>query len=92
MTAHGLLLAMSFFAAGTVAGGFYFAALRHTVDIYVSPGRGWFGASLTMLRISVLTGLLWAIATFGATALASFTLGFLLARSAAIRIARKGLQ
>jgi hypothetical protein len=81
-------------AAGWCLGGIafalaYFEALRRTVGMFVAGG-GWARpAALTVARIALAGGLLFAAATQGVLPLLAAAFGFLVGRSLALRRARR---
>jgi len=76
-------------AGGSAFGAVYFAALRRTADTYVA-GRGWMApAALTLGRIVTAGGFFALVASFGAMPLLISFLGFLVARSLAVRAAKE---
>lgn len=80
------------FAAGLVAGRFYFADLWRTAQAF-SNGGSVIGILLSaMLRLAVLGAVLVAIALSGALPLLSFAVGVTVARHLALRAARKASQ
>jgi hypothetical protein len=86
MTGAALALVAGF--AGLVAGALYFAALRRTVALYAAgPGR--LAAALTLARIAGAILFFGLGARQGALPLLSSFLGFLLARTLALRAARR---
>jgi len=78
-----------FAIAGLAFGWAYFAALRRTVDVYVTGRHRFMPAILTLARIAGATVFLAAAVQFGALALLMAFLGFLAARSLALRAARR---
>ena len=77
--------AAPFALLGAIVGAGYFAALRYNVERYLSP-RPLGGAVMLHLGRLVVAGVAFAlIARAGATPLLGALLGFLLARSLAIR-------
>ncbi len=71
--------------AGFVFGLVYFAALERTALLLVS-GRGWLGPlAFTLGRMAAAVIFLGLAAKFGALTLAAAFIGFLLARSFALR-------
>ena len=94
MTSSGLFpnveLMLGMALAGFVFGLAYFAALRRTVAL-IAAGSGWRSpTALTLGRIAAAT-LLFAVAAIklGAAPLLAVSIGFLLARAAALRAARR---
>ena len=82
-----LTILMAF--AGFVFGLAYFATLKRSVAL-LSTGRGWFGpVALTLGRIGAAVGFLFIAAKLGAAPLLAAFLGFLLARTTALRAARR---
>jgi len=76
-------------AAGFGLGLAYFATLRRTVVIFAT-GRGWLGPlGLTLGRIGAAVLFLAAAAKLGAAALIAALIGFLLARTVAVRAANR---
>jgi hypothetical protein len=85
----GIAMAVAFAAGGLAVGSVYFAALRCTVDVYAT-GRGRLvPVALTLARIAGVTVFLGFAVSFGALSLLAAFLGFLLARSLALRAARR---
>lgn len=83
----GYTLMMGF--AGLVFGFIYFAALRRTVQLF-TEGRTWFGPlALTLGRVGAAVVFLGLVAQFGAVSLLAVFIGFLLARTVALRVARR---
>jgi F1F0 ATPase subunit 2 len=73
--------------AGLVAGLAYFRGLRLAVDLF-ARGRGWIlPLGLTLARLAGLIAVLLLSVRFGAAALIACFLGFLLARTIAVRLA-----
>jgi len=90
-TAFGALLGQIALAlaAGAAFGAVYFAALRRTAGSYVA-GRGWMNpAARTLGRIMTAGGFFALAASFGAMPLLTAFLGFLVARSLAVRAAKE---
>lgn len=82
-----LLVTMAF--AGMLFGVVYFATLRRAVTLFTA-GRGWIGpVSLTLARIAAAVIFLGLAAKLGAAALIAAFLGFLLARTVMLRVARR---
>ena len=76
-------------AGGSGFGAVYFAALHRTADSYVA-GRGWMNpTALTLGRIVTAGGFFALAASFGAMPLLTAFLGFLVARSLAVRAAKE---
>ena len=86
MTGVSFLFAAAF--AGVVVGLVHFAALWRSIELY-SAGRGQLAAALTLGRIAGTIVFLGLAARFGALPLLSSFLGFLLARTLALRVARR---
>jgi hypothetical protein len=86
MTRASLAFAAAF--AGLVVGLVHFAALRRTVDLY-SGGRGRLAAVVTLGRVAGAIVFFCLAARLGALPLLSSFLGFLLARTLALRAARR---
>lgn len=83
----GYMLVMGF--AGLVFGFIYFAALRRTVQLF-TEGRTWFGPlALTLGRVGAAVVFLGVVAQLGAVSLLAVFIGFLLARTVALRVARR---
>lgn len=83
----GPTLAMA--VAGIVFGLAYFATLRRAVTLFTA-GRGWVGPlALTLARIAAAVIFLGLAAKLGAAALIAAFLGFLLARTVMLRVARR---
>ena len=71
--------------AGFIFGLLYFAALKRSVALFVG-GEGWFGPLvLTLGRIGAAAGFLMLAAKLGAAPLLAAFVGFLLARTVALR-------
>lgn len=85
----GIALTAAFIAAGLVVGWAYFAALRRTVDLYATGRRPPVQVALTLARIGGVTAFLGAAVRFGALPLLAAFLGFLVARSLALRAVRR---
>jgi hypothetical protein len=85
--AFGPALAMAI--AGVVFGLIYFATLRRSVAVFAAGG-GWARAlALTLARLCAAVVFLAMAAKLGAAALIAAFLGFLLARTIALRAARR---
>jgi hypothetical protein len=84
-----VVLASAMAVAGLAFGLAYFAALRRTVDLYGSGGRILGPAALTLGRVAGATVFLVVAARLGALPLLAAFLGFLVARAAALRAARR---
>lgn len=83
------VLASTMAIAGLVFGLGYFGTLRWTVTLY-GAGRGWVGpAALTLGRIAGAALFLMLAASLGALPLLAAFLGFLLARTIAVRAVRR---
>ncbi|MGD0332019.1 MAG: ATP synthase subunit I [Xanthobacteraceae bacterium] len=83
----GLMMMMA--SAGAVFGLLYFAMLRWTVTFFTAGG-GWLGPlALTLGRIGAAVVFLGIAARLGAAPLLALFLGFLLARTVALRSARR---
>ncbi len=81
-------LAVTMAFIGFAFGLVYFAALRRTVTLFAA-GRGWFvPVALTLGRIAAAIIVLALAAKLGAAALLAMFIGFLLARTLALRAAR----
>ncbi len=77
--------------AGLVLGSAYFAAMRWTVEL-LCAGRGrLLPAALTLGRVAAAVLVLALAATLGIVPLAGISTGFLLARAAALRCARRAV-
>jgi hypothetical protein len=85
----GIAMAAAFVAAGFAAGWVYFAALRRTVDLYATGQARLVPVVLTLARIAGMIAFLGSAARFGALPLLAGFLGFLAARSLALRAARR---
>ncbi len=82
-------LAASMAVAGIMLGLVYFACLRRTVALFAGGG-GWVGlAALTLARLGAAGVVLAFTARFGAMALMAAFLGFLVARTIALRRAQR---
>jgi len=84
----GIALTAAFLAAGLVVGSAYFAALRRTVDLYAAGRRPLVVMALTLIRIGGVIAFFGAAVRFGAVPLLAAFLGFLVARSLALRAVR----
>jgi F1-F0 ATPase (N-ATPase) AtpR subunit len=91
MTATGSLFALSTVWAlgGFLFGLGYFIALRRTVDVLVGGQRRLLAVALTLGRVAAAILLLGVAARFGALPLLTAFLGILLARTLALRAARR---
>ena len=77
------------FFAGFVFGFAYFVVLRRTIDLYIA-GRGRLVPSLlTFGRLAAVTLFLMITARNGALPLLASFIGFLMARTMALRVVRK---
>ena len=85
----GVSLACAGALAGLVFGLMHFAALRRTVELYSSGRSRLAAAALTLGRIAVAILFFSLAARLGALPLLSAFLGFLLARTFALRAARR---
>ncbi len=75
--------------AGSLFGLLYFAALRRTAAL-VSEGRNWFGPlAFTLGRVGAAVVFFGIAAQVGAASLLTAFIGFLLARTIALRAARR---
>jgi hypothetical protein len=84
-----VLLGSASAAFGLVFGLAYFAALRRTADLF-SAGKGYLvPAALTLGRFAGAVAVFGLAAWLGALPLLAALLGFLLARTAALRTARR---
>lgn len=84
-----LALAAPMAVAGILLGFIYFACLRRTVALFAGGG-GWAGpAALTLARFGVAVVVLGFIARLGAVAILAAFLGFLIARTIALRQAQR---
>lgn len=82
-----LTMMMAF--AGFAFGLAYFATLKRSVAL-LATRRGWLGpVALTLGRIGAAVGFLFIAAKLGAAPLLAAFLGFLLARTLALRAARR---
>jgi hypothetical protein len=82
-------LAMTMALIGFAFGVVYFAALHRTVALFAA-GRGWFlPLALTLGRFGVAIIILGLAAKLGAASLLATFIGFLLARTVALRTARR---
>jgi hypothetical protein len=78
-------------SAGFAFGLLYFAALKRSVAVFVA-GRGLLAPlSLTLARLAAAVVFLGLAAHVGAAALLAAFIGFLLARTLALRSAQRGL-
>ena len=87
------LIALSFLAAMMVVVGFafglaYFAALRRTVALFADGRSRLVPAALTLGRLGLAIIALGLAAKVGAISLLAMFIGFLLARTVALRAAR----
>jgi len=83
----GLQLAMVF--SGLLLGLAYFAALKHSVAQLLG-GNGWLAPlALTLVRLSIAAGFLYAAVQLGAAPLLAGFAGFLVARALAVRAQRR---
>jgi F1F0 ATPase subunit 2 len=81
-------LTMTMALIGFAFGLVYFAALRRTVTLFAA-GRGWFvPVALTLSRIGVAILVLVLAAKLGGASLLATFIGFLLARTVALRAGR----
>jgi hypothetical protein len=83
----GVSLACAGALAGLVFGLMHFAALRRTVELYSAGRSGLTAAALTLGRIAGTILFFGLAARLGSLPLLSFFLGFLLARTLALRAA-----
>jgi N-ATPase, AtpR subunit len=74
---------------GVLFGLLYFAALRHSVTMFVGGKRRLGPLSLTLVRVAGAVGFLLVAANLGAAPLLGGFVGFLIARALALR-ARSG--
>ena len=89
LLASATAIAAAFAIAGFGFGVVYFTALRRTVDLY-GAGRGVVvPTALTLFRLAAAILFLGFAARFGALPLLAAFLAFLLARSLALRAARR---
>ncbi|GGJ33280.1 N-ATPase subunit AtpR [Neoroseomonas lacus] len=73
-------------AAGLLAGGLFFLAMRHNAEMYLSGGPAWRPAVLHLARLLLLGALLVAaVRVAGGAGLLGAFAGFLAARSLALR-------
>ena len=84
----GVSLSFAAALAGLVFGLMHFGALRRTVELY-SGGRGGVAAVFTLGRIAGAIAFFGLAAKLGALPLLSSLLGFLLARTLALRAVRR---
>ena len=82
------LVAAVFGSTGLAFGWAYFTALRKTVGRF-AEGHGWRAAGLTLARIAGAILFFGAAARFGALPLLMAFIGFLIARTLALRAARR---
>jgi hypothetical protein len=87
MTEAGLAVASAWAVAGFGFGLGYFAALRRTVEFYGAGRASLVPIALTLGRIAAAIVFFSLAARFGALPLLAAFLGFLLARSLALRAA-----
>ena len=85
-----LALAALWSSAGFGLGVLYFMTLRRSIDLYAGHGSRLVPAILTLGRFAAAVGFLGFAASYGALPLLTGFLGFLLARSAALRAAMSG--
>lgn len=71
--------------AGYLLGYLYFSALRGTVDAFVARKCWWCLLTTSLLRVLGAAALLASAARFGAVALLTALIGFLIARARALR-------
>lgn len=73
-------------AAGLVAGGLFFLAMRRNAELYLARGPAWWPAALHVARLLALAAMLVAAVRLGGGAglLGAFA-GILAARAAALR-------
>lgn len=82
-------LTLMFGFAGLVFGLVYFAALRRTIALF-AEGRSWFGPlALTLGRVVAAVIFLGVAAHLGVASLLAAFIGFLLARTIALRAVRR---
>jgi len=90
---EGSMISAILLGAGAVAGfGFgvaYFAALRRTTDLFGAGGGRFVPVALTIGRLAGALVLFGVAARLGALPLLASFLGFLLARTVALRAARR---
>lgn len=85
--AYAVVVALLTMLAGLVVGLAYFRALRLTADLF-AQGRGWtLPLGLTLVRLAGLIAVLYLTVQLGAAPLIASFLGFLLARTIAVRSA-----
>jgi len=88
-TMHSAELAIMMASAGFAFGLAYFAALKRTVTVFAG-GRGWRAPlALTLARIGAAIVFLGIAAKLGAVSLLAAFIGFVLARSIALRLAQR---
>lgn len=75
-------------AAGIALGAIYLWLVGRTVAAITGSGRKTIAAAWLVLRMALAAGAFWAAATQGALAVLAMLLGFLIARTVAIRRAR----
>jgi hypothetical protein len=88
MSGAGLTFASAWAAAGFGLGVGYFAALRRSVELYRTGGTHLVPTGLTLGRIAGAILFFGLAVRFGALSLLAALLGFLLARSLALRAVR----
>ena len=76
-------------AAGVALGAVYLWLVARTVAAITGAGRKTDAAAWLVLRMALAAGAFWAAATQGAPAVLAMLLGFLVARTVAIRRARE---
>jgi hypothetical protein len=89
MLAATLVRVALFAVAGLALGAAYFLVLRRTVEVYLSGRQLFVPAFLTVARIAGAIVLLVVAGQFGAMALLAAFLGFLGARTLALRTTRR---
>lgn len=89
MSNVGLALAAAWVVAGLGFGFGYFAALRRTVELYGAQGTRLVPIALTLGRIAGASLFLGFAAAYGTLPLLAAFLGFLVARSLALRAVRE---
>jgi len=85
----GVLLALVVAPAALAIGIFHFALLRKTVDLYSMSRGGFAAAALTLGRIAGTVSFFVLAARLGALSLLAAFLGFLSARTLALRATRR---
>ena len=85
--AYVFVVALPALFAGLIVGLLYFRTLRLAADLFVEGRGGFLPLALTLIRFAGLIAVLLLIVQIGAAALIALFLGFLLARTIAVRAA-----